>query len=149
MSVFDNMSPEEIKAAQGLLNKLCKENDVPRFPITAKKAPWKRLVLSMCGINENKPQKQRGPKPREQEQIDDFLQSMMCFLDFGSIYGHLPQPTMEDAYKHYLKHQNKRFRRPFKNTKSLENTFYQRYQDFVDRRKKAFEDSNLPDPDLS
>ncbi|MBN8520650.1 MAG: hypothetical protein J0L77_01970 [Alphaproteobacteria bacterium] len=146
MSDSDNMSDEK-KSAQVLLDKLCEENRIPRFLITAKKAPWKKLVLSMCGINQNKTPKTRGPKPREQEQIDDFLQSMMCFLDFGSIYDNLPQPTMEDAYKDYLKHQSKRFRKPFKNTKSLENTFYQRYQDFINRRKKAFEDSNLSDPD--
>jgi hypothetical protein len=146
MSDSDELSEEE-KSAQFLLDKLCKENGIPRFLITAKKAPWKKLVLSMCGINQNITPKKRGPKPREQEQIDDFLQSMMCFLDFGSIYDNLPQPTMEDAYAHYLKHQSKRFRKPFKSTKSLENLFYERYQDFIDRRKKAFEDSSLSDPD--
>lgn len=61
MSAFNDMTKEK-KAAQVLLNKLCKENDVRPFSITAKKAPWKKLVLAMCGINENKAPKKRGPK---------------------------------------------------------------------------------------
>jgi hypothetical protein len=52
MSDSDELSEEE-KSAQFLLDKLCKENGIPRFLITAKKAPWKKLVLSMCGINQN------------------------------------------------------------------------------------------------
>jgi hypothetical protein len=79
MSDSDDMGDEE-KAAQVRLDELCKENDIPRFLISAKKAPWKKLVMSMCGISENKTPKKRGAKPREQEQIDAFLQSMMCFL---------------------------------------------------------------------
>ena len=65
----------------------------------------------MCGINESKASKKRGPKPREQEQIDDFLQSMMSFMDFGNANSAMPKLTMESAYKAYLKHQSNRFTR--------------------------------------
>lgn len=149
MSVFDEMTKEEIQAAQVLLNKLCKENDIHPFSIIAKKAPWKKLVLSMCGINEDKAAKRRGPKPRQQEQIDDFLNFIMTFAEFGDSSGKYPKLTMQDLYKEYIKkHQPEGFDKPFRNIKILENVFYAEYKNFMQRLNKRFEDMKQSDEEL-
>ncbi len=54
MSIFDKMSPEEMKAAQKKLYRLCDKYGVGRFNITDKKIKskkWQTLVLRQCGLD--------------------------------------------------------------------------------------------------
>lgn len=119
----NDLTPKQ-KAAQAMLNKLCEENDIPCFAITSKKAPWKKLVLAMCGIHENKVSKKRGPEPRKKEDIEDFLNFIMTFAEFGDASGKYPKLTMKNLYDEYLKkHQSGSLDKPFKSVKSLENVF--------------------------
>lgn len=83
MSVFDNMTDEDIQTAQERLDKLCNEYNVEQFNIQDESGLvcWQKLVRAMCGIDINY-RKKPGKKAYPQEFIWDVGARIDVYRDF-------------------------------------------------------------------
>lgn len=83
MSVFDNMTDDEIQATQDRLNELCNRHGIEKFSIQGGVGlvGWQKLILAICGVHINYCE-QPGRKAYSQEFILDVGARIDIYRDF-------------------------------------------------------------------
>lgn len=86
MSVFGNMTDDEIRATQDKLDELCQRHDVEKFNIQGGVGlvGWQKLVQAMCGVDVNQRDKS-GRKANSDGLVDDVRRQYMLYRDFGRL----------------------------------------------------------------
>ncbi|MCC6597494.1 MAG: hypothetical protein IT559_01745 [Alphaproteobacteria bacterium] len=86
MSVFDDMTNDEIQAAQDRLDELCNRHDVEKFSVQGGVglAGWLKLIQAMCGVDVNQRDKS-GRKANPDELVDDVRRQHALYTDFGRV----------------------------------------------------------------
>jgi hypothetical protein len=84
MSIFEQMTDQEIQEAQDKLNELCTKYDLEAFNIQEKDGLvcWRRLVQAMCGVNveyKDTP----GRKSHSDEFVDNVRRLDALYTDFS------------------------------------------------------------------
>lgn len=83
MSVFDNMTDDEIQAAQDRFNELCNKHCVEEFSVKSGVGlvGWQKLVWAMCGVDINH-RKKSGRNANSDKLIDDVRKLYAQHTDF-------------------------------------------------------------------
>lgn len=95
---MENYSEQEIKAAQKILDDLCKKHGIPPFRIDRRQGGnWKQLVQRMCGLNPEplkeggRPTKYTEDQVRRIGQLVDIISSFDEYDDKGNKVAAPPQ----------------------------------------------------------
>ena len=150
---LEDVDPALIQEAQKKLNKLCEEQNLVSFKITAGKAPWKELVLRMVGIPAVEAIK-RGRKPYTEAEIEEIGRTVEILQEFENLEEGRKNSKKENYYiaaKHQgiegKQYESGRWSNPAEIVRGIYNRY--REKSFQKRLKQRIEEErkNWDEPD--